>query len=67
MRFFKGPVKLMQRVKITHSFLVCVESVPLHYFKLVYVVLHMAARNFSKHTSINETGCFNWSLLTESF
>ena len=37
----KGPVKLIQRVKIAHSFFtVCVKSVPLYCFNLVYVVLH---------------------------
>ena len=38
---FKGPVKLIQRVKITHSFLQSVKSVPVYHFKLSYVVLHM--------------------------
>ena len=41
----KGPVKLMLRVKIAHSF------VPLYHFKLAYLVLHMAAKEFSKTTS----------------
>ena len=36
---FKGPVRLIKRVKIAHSFLVCVKSVPLYQFKLAYVVL----------------------------
>ena len=43
---YKGPVKLIQRVKIAHSFLVCVESVPHYDFKLVYVSLHMAIKKF---------------------
>ena len=30
----KGPVKLMQWVKIAHSFLVCVRSVPIYHFKV---------------------------------
>ena len=34
----KGPVKLIQRVKIAHSiFTVCVKSVPLYHFKLAWV------------------------------
>ena len=54
----KGPVKLMQRVKISHSFLVCVKSVPLYHFKLTYVVLHLAVKEF--FTSKNEEiCCFN--------
>ena len=39
-----GPVKLIQRVKIAHSFLQCVKSVPLYHLKLAYVVLHMAVK-----------------------
>ena len=42
----KGPVKLIQRVKIAHSFLICVKSAPIYHFKLAYVVLHMAAKKF---------------------
>ena len=43
----KGPVKLIQQVKIAHSFFtVYVKSVPLYYFKLAYVVLHMAVKEF---------------------
>ena len=38
----KGPVKLTQWVKIA----VCVKSVPLYYFKVSYVVLHMAVKIF---------------------
>ena len=37
----KGPVKPIQRVKMAHSFLVCVSSVPLYHFKLAYEVLHL--------------------------
>ena len=40
-------MKLIQRVKITHSFLEFVSiSVPLYHFMLVYVVLHMAVKEF---------------------
>ena len=40
-----GPVKLMQRVEIAYSFLVCV--ILFHYhFKLAYVVLHWAVKEF---------------------
>ena len=38
----KGHVKLIKRVKIAHSFLVCVRSVPHYHFKLAYVILQMA-------------------------
>ena len=40
----KGPVKPTQRVKIAHSFSVCVKSVPLYHFKLAYVVLNIAIK-----------------------
>ena len=49
----KGPVKLIKRVKIAQSFLVCVRSVPPYRFKLAYVILQMAVKNFSKPTSKN--------------
>ena len=43
----KGPVKLIQLVKIAHSFLQSVsKSVPLYHFKLAYVVPHMAVKEF---------------------
>ena len=42
----KGPVKLIQWVKIGHSFLQSVKSVPLYHFKLAYVVLHMLVEEF---------------------
>ena len=49
-------------------FKVCVKSVPFYRFKLAYVVLHMAVKEFSKPTSKNEEiGRFNRSLITESF
>ena len=52
-------MKLIKRVKIAHSFLVCAKSVPRYHFKLAYVVLQMAAKNFSKSTSKNgEIGHF---------
>ena len=38
----KGPVKLIKRVKIAHSFLQSFKSVPLYYFKLAYVILQMS-------------------------
>ena len=36
----KGPVNLIERVKIAHSFSVCVKSVPGYHFKLAYVIVH---------------------------
>ena len=36
----------MQQVKIAHSFLQCVKSVPRYHFKLTYVVLQMAVKEF---------------------
>ena len=36
----------MQRVKIAHSFLVCVKSVPRYHFKPAYVFLQMAVKEF---------------------
>ena len=42
----KGPVKLIKRVKMAHSFLVCVKSVPRYHFKLAYVILQMAVKTF---------------------
>ena len=51
----KGYVKLMQRLKIAHSFLQSVLNIQL-------------SKNVSKPTSKNgERGRFNPSLLTESF
>ena len=32
--YTKGPVKLIKRVKIAHSFLQCARSVPRYHFKL---------------------------------
>ena len=50
----KGPVKLMQRVKIPHSFFtVCFKSVLVYHFELAYVVLHMAVKEFLKPTFKN--------------
>ena len=47
----KGPVKLIQQVKMAHSFFtVCVKSVPHYHFKLPYVVLQMAVKEvFETH------------------
>ena len=42
----KGPVKLIKRMKIAHSFLVCVKLVPRYHFKLAYVILQMAVKEF---------------------
>ena len=42
----KRPVKLMQRVKIAHSFLHSVRSVLRYDFKLACVVLQIAAKEF---------------------
>ena len=42
----KGPVKLIKRVKIAASFLVCVKSVQRYHFELVYVALKMAVKEF---------------------
>ena len=43
---YKGPVKLIKRVKIAHSFSVFIKSVPHYHFKLAYVVLQMAVKEF---------------------
>ena len=41
----KGPVELIKRVKIAHSFFtVCVQSVPRYQFKLAYVVVQMVVK-----------------------
>ena len=65
----KGPVKLMKRVKIAHSFFQSVSNL-FHFIilsLLAYVVLHVAAKEFSKPTSENGEICrFNRSLLMES-
>ena len=42
----KGPVKIIKRVKIAHSFLVCVRSVPRYHFKLSHVIVQMAVKEF---------------------
>ena len=44
--FDKGSVKLIKRVEIAYSFLVCVKSVPRYHFKLAYVILQMAVKEF---------------------
>ena len=65
----KGPVKLIKRVKIAHSFLqsvsnqfhVIILSLPMLFYKWL-------SKNFLKPTSKNgEIDRFNLSLLTESF
>ena len=65
----KGPVKLIKRVKIAHSFLqASVRSVPRYHFKLAYVTLQTAVKEFFKtHSKNGEIGHFNLSLLKESF
>ena len=44
--FINRPVKLIKRVKIALSFLVCVRSVSRYDFKLAYVILEMAVKEF---------------------
>ena len=44
--YVKGLVKLIKRVKIAHSFLVCIKSVPRYHFKLANVILQMAVKEF---------------------
>ena len=66
----KAPVKLIQWVKIAHSFFVCVKSVPL--YKFLKACLCSSTNGcqiiFLKPTSKNGEICrFNRSLLTESF
>ena len=46
LNFDKRLVKLFHRVKIGHSFLQCVKSVPLYHFQLAYVVLDMTVGEF---------------------
>ena len=43
-KFYKGPVKLIKRLKIAHSFLRSVKSVPRYHFKLAYVILQMVVK-----------------------
>ena len=44
---YKGPVKLIKQVKIAHSFFAnCVRSVPRYDFKLTYVILQMAVKEY---------------------
>ena len=65
----KGHVKLMQRVKIAHSFLHSVSN-QFHIIILSLPVLlcKWLSNNFSKLTFKNgEIGCFNRSLLIEPF
>ena len=46
----KGPVKLIKRVKIAHSFLQSVRSLPRYHFKLANVILQMAVKElFETH------------------
>ena len=64
----KGTVKLIQLVKIAHSFSVCVKSAPLFHFKLAYVVLHMAVKEFIEiRIQQSRNRSFYQSLLIESF
>ena len=49
-------------------FTVCVKSVPRYPFKLAYVILQMAVKDFFEtHFYNGEIGCFSRSLLKESF
>ena len=59
----------MQWMQIAHSFLRSVSNLfPLFHFKLTYVVLHMAVKDFSKPTSKNgEMSSFDLFLLMESY
>ena len=43
---YKGPVKLMQQVKVAHSFLQSVKFVPLYHFKLAYILLPIVVKEF---------------------
>ena len=43
---FKGPVKLVKRVKIPHSFYSLCQISSSYHFKFAYVVLHMAVKGF---------------------
>ena len=53
-------MEVIQRVKITHLFLVCVKSVPRCHFKLAYVVLQMAIKKvFESHFKNDGIGRFN--------
>ena len=49
--FLKGPVKLIQRVKMAHSFLYFVSNqFHFNHFKLAFVVLHVAVKElFETH------------------
>ena len=49
--FGEGSVKLIQQVKIAHSFFtVCVTFVPLYHLRFVFVFLHMAVKEcFENH------------------
>ena len=68
-RFEKGPVKLIQRVKIAHLFLWSVLN--LFHFIILSLPTQFCiwlSKNFSKPPSKNgEIGRFNRSLLIESF
>ena len=44
--FDKGPVELIKWVKVAHSFLQSVKSVPRYHFKLAYVILQTAVKEF---------------------
>ena len=61
--FDKGPVKLIKRVEIAHSFLHSLSdrSVPRYHFKLAYVILQMAAKKFfvKPSSKTGEIGHFN--------
>ena len=61
-------MKLLQRVKIAHSFYSLCQFCSTLSFYSAYVVLHIAVKEFSKPTfKYGEIGRFNRSSLTESF
>ena len=66
----KGTVKLIQLVKVAHSFKqsTSVKSVPLFHFKLAHVVLHMTVKEFFEiRLQQSRNRSFYQSLLIESF
>ena len=65
----KGPVKLINWVKIAHSFLQSVSNqFPVIILSLSMYFYKWLSKNFSKTTSKNgEIGRFNRALLIESF
>ena len=57
-----GQIKFGTRLRLSHDRHGLFKSVPLYPFKLTYVVVHMAVKEFSEPTSKNrEVGRLNWS------